>query len=360
MPLDQISILFLLSARDWGGNEKWTLMASQALASFPDCQVHLAYRKESVGGRFAIPRIRLPFATVFDIITYYRLYKYIKANRINVLLPTKRKDYLIAGLLARRLGIKNILRLGIVRSMRGSYHKLLYAKLADGIVVNASRIRQTLLREIWFQPERIRVIYNGFDTAVVDAALEVQITKPLPLMLCSMGRVTSRKGFDFLIHGFAEFLHKYKYRELGLWIVGDGNDLEDCKSLAKKLEVEHLIWFTGFQSNPYPYLAASDIFALLSKNEGISNALLEAIYTNNAIITTRAGGTGELITHNVDGLFVDHGDVNQVCEALHELCSKPELRQQMASSARAKMLDMFSISRMQTDLRDFIREILGS
>ncbi|MDZ4122480.1 MAG: glycosyltransferase [Candidatus Cloacimonadaceae bacterium] len=335
-------------------------MASKALDLLPDCKVHLAYRKELVGDRFDIAKIRLPIASPLDIVTYYRLYKYIKANNISVLLPTKRKDYFIAGVLARLMGLKNILRLGIVRDMKGPYHKLLYANLADGIIVNAGRIRQTLLHKKWFQPDRIRVIYNGFDGSVVDAASAEKIPKPMPLMLCSVGRVTSRKGFDVLIRGFAEYLRKYKSKELGLWIVGDGDDLEGCKALAKKLEVDHLVWFTGFQSNPYPYLQASDIFALLSQNEGISNALLEGIYTHNAIITTRAGGAEELITHNVEGLFVNYGDINQVCEALRKLTAKADLRKQMTQAAREKMLGMFSIPKMQSELHSFIMEIRNS
>ncbi len=358
--MHQVSILFLLSARDWGGNEKWTLMASKALAALPDCNVHIAYRKEIVGERFDVSKLRLPFTSIFDFVTYYHLYKYIRSNRINVLFPTKRKDYFIAGLLSRLLGLKNILRLGIVRDMKGLYHRLVYGVWADGIVVNADRIKRTLLEKKWFDSERIRVVYNGFDTTNVDSAVTEQIPKPFPMMLCSVGRVTARKGFDVLIRGFAEYVHKYESQETGLWIVGDGDDLTNCKALAKKLETDHLIRFTGFQSNPYPYMMASDVFALLSQNEGISNALLEAIYTDNAIITTRAGGAEELIADDVDGIFVDFGDTTQVCEALHRLCSQPDLRQQMITSARGKMLAMFSIPKMQSDLREFIGEILGS
>lgn len=353
----EIRILFLLSARDWGGNEKWTWMAAHTLAKLPGYTVHIAYRDEIVGQRFTIPKLKLPFRSEFDIQTYYTLYKYIKNNQIDILIPTKRKDYFIAGILAKLLKKKNILRLGIVRPMRGLYHRFLYAYLADGIIVNAKRIKNTLLQKKWFDPERIRVVYNGFDSSTVDANSNLSIDKPYPLMICSVGRVTSRKGFDLLIRGFAEYQRKYNSKDTGLWIIGDGEDLDDCKALATKLGIAAQVCFTGFQSNPYPYLYASDIFALLSKNEGISNALLEGIYTDNAVITTRAGGAEELITHGKEGYFVDHGNINQVAEALRKLINNPELRQKMKAAAKDKMQTMFSIPQMQADLIDFISHI---
>ena len=95
-------------------------------------------------------------------------------------------------------------------------------------------------------------------------------------------------------HAFARFVEQTGNRDAGLVIIGDGAQKEEFAKLAADLGLRKRVLFPGFQQNPYPWLAASDIFAVTSTNEGLPNALLEAMYLGNAPISTRAGGVDEV------------------------------------------------------------------
>ncbi|NTU93635.1 MAG: glycosyltransferase, partial [Chlorobiaceae bacterium] len=53
-----MNLLFINSARTWGGTEKWTSMAAGSIAE-PDSAC-LVYRREIVGKRFTVKKFRLP------------------------------------------------------------------------------------------------------------------------------------------------------------------------------------------------------------------------------------------------------------------------------------------------------------
>ena len=108
--------LFLNSARRWGGNERWTALAAQGLAVRNE--VFFAYRKMEIGSRFDVPKYRLPFWNELDMLSISRLIFLIKKHHIDILIPTKRKDYVLAGFAAKAMGKKNVLRLGIERSIK--------------------------------------------------------------------------------------------------------------------------------------------------------------------------------------------------------------------------------------------------
>ncbi|NTU86850.1 MAG: glycosyltransferase, partial [Chlorobiaceae bacterium] len=90
-----MKILLMNSARSWGGTEKWTRMAAETLAE--EHEVCLAYRREVIGSRFTVRKYRLPCVSHIDLYTLFRLVQIIRKERIEVIIPTKRKDYLLAG-----------------------------------------------------------------------------------------------------------------------------------------------------------------------------------------------------------------------------------------------------------------------
>ena len=355
-----MNVLFLNSAKSWGGNEKWTYLAAETLSE--DNRVYLAYRKEAVGSRFAIGKIRLPFLNELDLFTILRLVLFVRKKEIELLVPTKRKDYVVAGWVAKLCGIKNVLRLGIVRQMPGWYNYLVYHKLADGIIVNARPIKEVLLRSRLLSEQKIRVVYNGLDVDSLEAARNApqKVSKPFPFLIVSVGNITIRKGFENLIHGFADFLSLSGAKDAGLMIIGEGEDLLWLKEKVAALGLESRVVFTGFLENPYPYLAMGDVFVLTSENEGISNALLEAMYLKNAVITSRAGGTEEIIQHGENGFLVKTNERTALANRLLDLYRDEALRLRLAENGRQTVIREFSLTRMKEDLLAFCREIVSN
>ncbi|MDL1964023.1 MAG: glycosyltransferase family 4 protein, partial [Deltaproteobacteria bacterium] len=111
------------------------------------------------------------------------------------------------------------------------------------------------------------------------------------------------KGIRFLI----EAVGRLKNDPVELTLIGDGNCEEELKELAKDLGVSDRVMFKGYVNHDSigEIYRKSDLFVLPSQNEGMSNALLEAMASGLSVIVTDTGGTTELLDGN--GVVVPKG-----------------------------------------------------
>jgi glycosyltransferase involved in cell wall biosynthesis len=353
-----MNLLFLNSARMWGGNEKWIATAMSALA--PAHGVHLAYRHPAVGGNIALPKTRLPFRSALDLHTLWRLARMIDRLEISVLVPTKPADVIAAGVAGRLRRIPTLARLGIVRRL-GPYRRFAYQTMADAVVVNASAIRQVLLADGYSRPERIHVIRNGLDVGPLDVALRepAPTTPPRWTVVCTASLI-DRKGIDTLLRGFAHFCRLAGSPDARLVLIGDGPRRSSLESLARDLGIERSTDFVGHVANPYPRMAAADVFALCSHNEGIPNALVEAMYLKSAVIATDVGGIGEVVVHGQNGFLVRPDDWNAVGRYLVTLYREPRLAGEMRAHAHQTVRRDFCTARMGQQLAEVAAALVES
>jgi glycosyltransferase involved in cell wall biosynthesis len=229
--------------------------------------------------------------------------------------------------------------------------------MADGIIVNAQKIKDTLLLSNFMRKERILVIYYGLDPEVITQQLKKDVPKPFPFLITAIGRVEHNKGFDFLIKSFARFLAITNAPDAGIVIMGQGRQLKEYKELAATLGITERILFTGFEENPFPYLKQSDVFTLTSIVEGLSIALLEAMYVGIAPISTYAGGVEEVITDGINGFLLHYGDEKMLAALLEKLYKNPLLRAEIAKKASCTVKPMFSLEKLQNEIISFCTTI---
>jgi hypothetical protein len=95
-----------------------------------------------------------------------QLGRLIRELRIDLTIATRRLDYVVCGALARIMGIKNVLRPGIIRRpWMPIWHRLVYGRLNHGIIVNADGIREVLLDYLPIKPAKVRTIRSRRHTA---------------------------------------------------------------------------------------------------------------------------------------------------------------------------------------------------
>ena len=102
---------------------------------------------------------------------------------------------------------------------------------------------------------------------------------------------------------------------------------------------------------------AADVFALPSHGEGLSNAVLEAMASGVAVVTTRVGGHAEIIDHGRDGLLVSPRDACELRDAIRSLLESPMERTSMGISARRRaerIGDWRAAGRALSDLFDAV------
>lgn len=317
--------------------------------------VTVACRCSAIAKRMTVLTVRWPFASAVDLLTLAPLIAMIRRDKIDVLIPTKRKEYVLAGLAARFTSAVSVMRLGIVRHLRTPWERFVYAFLTDGIIGNARAIRAALLRTGWFNDQRIVIIRNGLDLDRLDRE---SVTKGEGFTVCSLGLLTPRKGFAALIEGFASFVRADHATDARLVIAGEGDERPRLEALAQRLGVDDKVEMPGFSSEPYRLLASSHVFALLSRNEGVSNAMLEAMYLRCACITSSAGGGAEeIIRHNDNGVLLPPDEPEALASVLRELYHNPQLREKMAEAGRETVRRECAMSRMGDELESFLYNI---
>ena len=121
-----------------------------------------------------------------------------------------------------------------------------------------------------------------------------------------------------------------------LWFVGDGPERGSCEALAARLGVAGRVRFLGFQRDPAPYYRAADIAVHASREEALSNFLIEAQAHGLPAVACRALGIPECFVEGRTGWMVAQGDFEGFRAALGRLArDTPAERGARADEARA-------------------------
>ncbi|MDC7241038.1 MAG: glycosyltransferase [Spirochaetales bacterium] len=344
-----MKILFVCSARAWGGNEKWSTMAMRELEK-QGHSVRLLLRNPLLGKRFGQKWFFAPFVTAFDPFTFLISFFILLFWRPDAVVSTKRAEYFILGCLTRIFKIRHILRLGIVRDLDTRWKRFVYTRLNEGIIVNARRTKDNFKKYDFVDPDRIRLIYNGIPEMDVPAAEERTDKR---FRIVSVGILSPRKGFHLLIEALNALPEEIR-RDTALTIVGNGLMKGELQKLIKDLDLEESVEMAGYQSNPVPFLQKSDLFALISENEGISNALLEAMMLGMPVLTTFSGGTEEFLKDGENGYAVNR-DVQALTKRIEELHRRRSELPDAGRAGQETVKEFFSLSRMGEEVASFLK-----
>lgn len=103
----------------------------------------------------------------------------------------------------------------------------------------------------------------------------------------------------------------------------------------------------GDQRDVLPWLQALDIFALPSyANEGVPQAIMQAMLCGLPVVTTPIGSIGEIVTHDSTGLMVKPQDIDHLWQALERLAADASLRNRLGNQARQFALAHFGLDPM--------------
>ena len=134
-------------------------------------------------------------------------------------------------------------------------------------------------------------------------------------VITAVGRLTNQKDFTNLINAFALTANSLDF--IRLVIIGSGEQRELLQSLVEDLSLESKVEFLGFQSNPYKFMNASDLFVMSSKWEGPGHVLIEALGTGCPVITTNCPiGPADSIQNGEFGELVEVGNSKALSEAI--------------------------------------------
>ena len=201
-------------------------------------------------------------------------------------------------------------------------------------------------------------LYNSIDVDEINEMLENPVTdyrNELNLnknttLITYTGRMIPEKGTNVLVNAFS----KIKTDNKALVLAGDGPLFEEIKSKNIKgvyqlgrIDFEHVI----------ALLNSTDIFCLPSRSEGFSTAVLEAVAARCYVITTKTGGTKELISDSDYGTLMDTNSEDEVFSALEYAVNNPDKRLNAVNNAYNKLVNNFTFKKTVDKLLEIIKEI---
>jgi glycosyltransferase involved in cell wall biosynthesis len=107
------------------------------------------------------------------------------------------------------------------------------------------------------------------------------------------------------------------------------------------------------------WLRSSDLFALISPNEGFSCALLEAMASGLASVVSDIPANRQLIDPGIHGLTVPFGDESSIGDALLQLLTDRDARTRMGEAARSRVVENYSTSRIVERYERLLSEVLA-
>lgn len=224
----------------------------------------------------------------------------------------------------------------------------------------SENIRQWLIKSIGIEKKKITKISNGVDTAKFCPSSQKKFRTSLGLkdeiVIGTVGRLDPIKRHDLLLQAFSRLDHKcYNLR---LILVGDGPEGPRLHLLREKLPIsKKRIILLGGQDNIVKFYNLMDIFVLPSRNEGMSNTIIEAMAVGLPIVATLVGGNPELVSHDKTGFLIPIDNCEAIQNAIKYYLDHPETRKYHGLQARLEAEKRFSLCRMIGDYEKLYRSL---
>jgi glycosyltransferase involved in cell wall biosynthesis len=233
----------------------------------------------------------------------------------------------------------------------------LYGKASSFVVTTGRSLRDQVLVETPAHADKVMSVPTGIDfscfrPACLSTKRVSRLSCGLPpdsLLIGTLSTLRSWKGHRYLIDAFASLLH----RDVHLVIVGDGPQASSLRQQVFTLRLNNRVTFAGNQPDVLPWLHSLDVFAMPSfANEGIPQAMLQAMGCGIATVTTNAGAIPELAHDGQTAWVAKKKDAVSLASALTHALDNPALRELRSKAAREFVTAHHSVGRMVDDMEN--------
>ena len=327
----------------WGGQELRILAESKGLAQRGHditLLCPLEARIYSEAPNWGLRTVALPIATK-RLDGLLALRRWLRTSPCDVVSTHSSTDSWLTAMATRRPIVRTRhISAPVPRNLltRWLYHR------AVRIVTTGEALKRELVERTGVPAERIESVPTGADPQLYEPgdkrAARTRVGLPVDGTLIGIvATLRSWKGHRYLLEALPAGAM--------LVIVGDGPQREALEAQVRAAGLQERVRFAGNQRDVVPWLQALDIFALPSyANEGVPQALLQAMLAELPCVTTSVGGIGELALDGSTALVVPPEDVPALRASLERLIRDGGLRERLGVQARRHCAERFSYQRM--------------
>ena len=314
-----------------------------------------------------------PGILIRSVLALIRLFKYI------FILLTKRPRYVLVFcsdgasaiekgimiLFSKSLGINSLIFPRAGNLMNQTKKNLLFYsvikslfKKSDYFLCQGKAWENYALNDLNINKGKVRIINNWTATKELIKIGEKRIVnkKMSNLNIVYTGWLEKSKGIVELVKVFSELKKKYN---VNLYLVGDGKLRKQIELFIAKNNLESCIHLLGWldDSGIRQNLKKADIFVLPSKNEGMSNSLIEAIAAGVPSICTSVGTISNFIKNRENGILIKPNNDLLLKENIEMMITDLTLRRKISRNGVISAKKNFSEENSIKKLANIIRNM---
>lgn len=261
----------------------------------------------------------------------------------------------------------------IVTSIRGSdvtvflkKHPGIYRELfreGDLFLPVCESLKDRLIQEGCAE-EKIVVHYSGIDCS----KFEYLRSNRMPgeaIKVLTVARLVEKKGVAFAIEAVAGLLSKGE--KIEYTVVGDGLLRETLQQMIERMGVGQQVKLLGWKTHEdvkqlfeeSHVLVAPSLTSEAGDQEGIPNAIKEAMASGLPVISTFHSGIPELVTDGVTGILVPEKDVTSLADSIAYLIRNPYVCDKMGRAGRKRVEQRFDTHRLNKRLEELYLGVIG-
>ena len=195
--------------------------------------------------------------------------------------------------------------------------------------------------------DQVITLANGLDIQrfELSEALHNDDSVQSQTVIAYCGRLQEVKALPVLLQAVACLRNK-GYDEFLLRLAGDGDQEEHLRELTKELGLCDYVEFCGRISDVPSFLSQAHIYVQVSRYEGLSNSVLEAMCTGLPPVLTRISGNEDLVVHGKSGYLVDVDDVQELAKQLSTLLDDRAHCRSLGLAARARVENLCALEKV--------------
>ena len=224
----------------------------------------------------------------------------------------------------------------------------------DAIVCVAETMKKSFV-EKYGMSEKVFVLYNPLDIERIKVKSKEKIHFDFSgkMNFVLAGSFIEVRGYERFVN-VCERLKKEGF-DFSVFIMGDGEEKEKIKKIIPQKNLDNIIKILDFQTNPYPYIANSDVFVCASYAEGYSTAVSEAVALNVPVITTECSGMREIFGENECGIICENSE-DGLYNAMKKVLENPDLLKKFSEQEKIRAKD-FSLEKRVKAIEDFLESV---
>lgn len=224
-------------------------------------------------------------------------------------------------------------------------------KWADKVITVCNNDRELLVK-FGLKPQKVTLIYNGVSA--------IEERKSLPqfngLKIGTIASLIKRKGISYLIEAIN--LVTKRFKDVGVFIIGEGEERRKLESLVERLKIRKYIFFLGGLPFARSYINNFDIFVLPSLFESLPVSIIEAYSEKKPVIASNVGGIPELVIDEETGILVPPKDSKALASAIERLIKDEKLREKLAENGYNRFIKEFTFKVMVEKTKAVYKDIL--